>query len=115
MDFGTVGDAALLELTPEESRHAIILTRQDDEKGLEIPKNIEIDIDVMKDFVDDGKGYDGIEGTSGFSLKSLLRRKGKHVDKFMVRRNSRNSTSLSCLSSRDRLCMVQSHSQTVKR
>ena len=85
MDFGTVGDEELLEPRPEEARREELLARQKEEADLVVPTVIELDNDIMKDFIDDGKGYGGAEGgQQSFSWKSLFKRQKDVADGFMM-------------------------------
>lgn len=85
LEFGSVGQIEMLEARPEDERRQALLERQAAEENLVVPTVIDIDEDIMKDFVDDGKGYLGAGASGGkFSWKSIFRRNKDTVDGFMM-------------------------------
>eukprot|EP01043_Picozoa_sp_COSAG02_P026269 COSAG02_NODE_1508_length_12230_cov_7.647597_1_plen_1756_part_10 len=84
-DFGTIGDVDIMALKPEPERLQLTLDRHKEEEDLVVPAVIEVDYDIMADYVDDGKGYGGNAGTKKKkSWKDKMRGRGEEQDGFMI-------------------------------
>jgi Ca2+-binding EF-hand superfamily protein len=84
-EFGTTGRVEMMALKPEPERLQLTLEKQIAEEDLVVPVVMEVDYDIMADYVDDGKGYGaGAGGKKKKSWKTMLKRGGESEDGFMV-------------------------------